>query len=297
MDHFEAAQKLLASSGHTVESLLKSSDSRDFEPVPLNFKLSGRINAKIREIQSRNVLGIIPGSETQASTEAVLFGAHWDHLGIALPINGDNIYNGAIDNGTGVGLVLDIARVWGQLRQKPRRSALFAFWTAEESGLRGAEYFSRHPVIPANKIAVNINYDAVFPSARTKDVVVTGAERTSIWPTVQEAARRFSLEIVSDPRPEQGSYYRSDHFMLARIGIPAFSVKTGSKIIARAEDFAAAQFREYNTRLTTNHRTEYDPNWDFASLEHAGRFGFLTGLNIAELDDTSSLECRRRIRC
>ena len=277
----EAGERLLKLAGKSVDEMLKASDSRDFKPVPLGVKLHGRLNAKIRQIVSRNVLGVIPGSDPKLKEELVMFGAHWDHLGIAVPVNGDNIYNGAIDNGTGVGVVLDIARAWGALRDKPRRSALFAFWTAEESGLRGAEYYAAHPLVPNTKIAVNINYDAIFPSARTKDVVVTGAERTSAWPIVQEAARRFQLEIEPDPRPEQGSYYRSDHFMMARAGIPAFSVKTGSKVVGQADDFATQQFREYNTKNYHQPSDEYRADWDFASVEHVARFGYLIGLNIA----------------
>jgi Zn-dependent M28 family amino/carboxypeptidase len=274
-------ERLLKLAGKSVEELLKASDSREFRPIPLGFKIRGRLNAKIRQIVSRNVLGIISGSDASLKNEVVLFGAHWDHLGIGVAVNGDSIYNGAIDNGTGLGIVLELARAWGALRDKPRRSALFAFWTAEESGLRGAEYYGVHPLVQPSKTAVNINYDAIYPSARTKDVVVTGAERTTAWPVVQEAARRFQLEIAADPRPEQGSYYRSDHFMMARAGIPAFSVKGGSKVAGQSEDFAAQQFREYNTKNYHQPSDEYRADWDFASLEHLARFGFLVGLNIA----------------
>ena len=217
-----AGEKLLGLSDHTVDELLRAADSRDFRPIPLGVTLRGNLKPKIRKIESRNVLGMLPGSDAKLRNEYVMYSAHWDHLGIALPVNGDAIYNGAIDNATGVGVVLETARAFGALRQMPRRSVLFAFWTAEESGLRGAEYYSHHPLFPPAKTAVNINYDALFPSARTRDVVVSGAERTSAWTTVQEAARRYEFEIAPDPRPEQGSYYRSDHFMLARIGIPAF---------------------------------------------------------------------------
>jgi Zn-dependent M28 family amino/carboxypeptidase len=276
-----AGERLLKLAGTSVDELLKASDSRDFKPMPLGLKLRGRLNSKIRQIVSRNVVGMIGGSDAKLKDEAVMFGAHWDHLGVGIPVNGDNIYNGAIDNGTGVGIVLEIARAWGRLREKPRRSALFAFWTAEESGLRGAEYYAAHPLVPTAKTAININYDAIFPSARTKDVVVTGAERTSAWPIVQEAARRFQLEITPDPRPEQGSYYRSDHFMMARAGIPSFSVKTGSKVVGQTDDFAAQQFREYNTRNYHQPSDEYREDWDFASVEHIARFGYLVGLNIA----------------
>ena len=277
----EAGERLLKLAGKSVDEMLKASDSRDFKPIPLGVKLRGRLNAKIREIVSRNVLGVVPGSDAKLKEEFVMFGAHWDHLGIGVPVALDSIYNGAIDNGTGVGAVLEIARAWGALRDKPRRSAMFAFWTAEESGLRGAEYYAAHPLLPNTKIAVNINYDAIFPSARTKDVVVTGAERTSAWPIVQEAARRFQLEITPDPRPEQGSYYRSDHFMMARAGIPAFSVKTGSKVVGQSDDFAAEQFRAYNTKNYHQPSDEYRADWDFASVEHVARFGYLIGLNIA----------------
>jgi Zn-dependent M28 family amino/carboxypeptidase len=277
----EAGERLLGLAGKSVNELLKASDSRDFRPIPLGTKIRGKLNAKIRQITSRNVLGVIPGSDPKLKDEYVLFGAHWDHLGIALPVNGDSIYNGAIDNGTGLGIVLELARAWGELRDKPRRSALFAFWTAEESGLRGAEYYASHPPVPPEKTAVNLNYDAIFPSARTADIVVTGAERTTAWPIVQEAAKRFQYEIAPDPRPEQGSDYRSDHFMLARVGIPAFSVKTGSKVAGQSESYAADQFREFNAKHYHQPSDEYRDDWDFASLEYAARFGFLVGLNIA----------------
>lgn len=276
-----SGEKLLALSGHTVDELLKAADSPEFRPIPLGLTVRGALKAKIRQIESRNVLAILPGSDPKLRDEYVLFSAHWDHLGIALPINGDAIYNGAIDNATGIAAVLETARVFGALRQAPRRSILFAFWTAEESGLRGAEYYSRHPLFPAAKTAVNINYDALFPSARTKDVVVSAAERTSLWPTVQEAAGRFQLELTPDPRPEQGSYYRSDHFMLARIGIPAFRVGLGSRIYGKPDSFADAEFADYNSKRYHQPSDEFREDWDFSSLEHAARFGFTIGLNVA----------------
>jgi Zn-dependent M28 family amino/carboxypeptidase len=203
---------------------------------------------------------------------------------MALPVSGDEIYNGAIDNATGCGVVLEQARVWSSLEQKPRRSALFAFWTAEEGGLRGAQYFAAHPVVPPVKIAVNINYDALFPSPRTRDIVVTGAERTSAWALVQEAAKRYELELAPDPAPEQGSFYRSDHFMLARVGVPAFRVGLGRNVYGKSADFAANEFNEYNAKRYHQPSDEYREDWDFASLEHAGEFGFLLGLNIANSD-------------
>jgi Zn-dependent M28 family amino/carboxypeptidase len=276
-----AGEKLLGLSNHSVDELLHAADSRDFRPIPLGVKMRGDLKSKIRKIESRNVLGVLPGSDAKLRNEHVMFSAHWDHLGIALPVDGDAIYNGAIDNGTGIGVVLETARSFGALRQMPRRSVLFAFWTAEESGLRGAEYYSHHPIFPAAKTAVNINYDALFPSARARDAVVSGAERTTVWPTVLEAARRYEFEIAPDPRPEQGSYYRSDHFMLARIGIPAFRVGTGTKIYGKPDNFADSEFTEYNTKHYHQPSDEFHEDWDFSSLEHVARFGFTIGLNVA----------------
>jgi Zn-dependent M28 family amino/carboxypeptidase len=277
----DAGAKMLGLAGKTVDGLMKAADSRDFKPVPLGFRIKGRLNAKIRDIQSRNVFGIIPGSDAKLKEEVVMYSAHWDHLGKALPINGDAIYNGAIDNATGCAVVLEIARVFSELQTNPRRSIVFAFWTAEESGLRGAEYYAQHPLFPPAKTAINLNYDALFPSARTRDVVVTGAERTTACPVVQEAAARLKFEITPDPRPEQGSYYRSDHFMLAKIGIPAFKIGTGSKIASQADDTATSVFREYNTKHYHQPTDEFNENWDFTSLEFGAKFGYMLGLNVA----------------
>lgn len=276
-----AGEKLLEMSGHTVNDLMRAADSRDFRPIPLGLTVRGSIKAKIRAIESRNVLGMIPGSDPKFSDQYVMYSAHWDHLGVALPVNGDGIYNGAIDNATGVGVVLETARAFASLRQAPRRSLLFAFWTAEESGLRGAEYYSHHPLVPAAKTAVNINYDALFPSARTRDIVVSAAERTSLWSMVQGTAKRYELDIAPDPRPEQGSYYRSDHFMMARTGVPAFRVGLGSRIYGKPDSFADTEFAEYNAKRYHQPSDEFREDWDFASLEHAGRFGFTVGLNVA----------------
>jgi Zn-dependent M28 family amino/carboxypeptidase len=171
--------------------------------------------------------------------------------------------------------------VLASLGQKPRRSIAFGFWTAEESGLRGAEYYAHHPVFPPSKTAINLNFDALFPSARTRDIVVTGAERTSAWPMVQEAAKRFEYEITPDPRPEQGSFYRSDHFMLAKVGIPAFKIGLGRRIYGKSDQHAEEMFRAYNTKDYHQPTDDFRESWDFASLEHVTRFGYVLGLNVA----------------
>jgi Zn-dependent M28 family amino/carboxypeptidase len=280
----DAGDKLLAMAGHTVAELLKASESRDFRPIPLGIRIRGVLPSAIRELDTRNVAAVVPGSDPTLKSEAVIFTAHWDHLGIGAPVNGDAIYNGAIDNATGCGILLELARVWAALPQKPRRSALFLSVTAEEGGLRGSEFYGAHPIFPAGKTAVDLNYDALLPYGRTRDVVVAGAERTTLWPVVQHIARRMNLIIQPDPRPEQGSYYRSDHFSLARVGIPAFSISEGTGFLGKPADYGRRIFEEYNSKHYHQPSDEYREDWDFSGLEQMARFGFLIGLEAANQD-------------
>jgi Zn-dependent M28 family amino/carboxypeptidase len=278
----EAGQRLFAASGKTLDEMLKLANSREFRPIPLRLRIEGHISSSIRKIESRNVIGLIPGSDAAHRDEAVVFTAHWDHLGIGKPVNGDAIYNGAVDNGTGCAMVLEIARAWAALSHKPRRSAVFAFVTAEEAGLRGSEYYGKHPAIPAAKTALDLNFDAFEPFGLTKDVTVTGAERTSVWPIVQDVAKRFRYEIKPDARPEQGSYFRSDHFSLARVGIPAFSISAGNEFWGKPPGFGDRMFTEFNAKHYHQPSDEYQENWDFSGLEQLARFGFTIGMEVAD---------------
>ncbi|MFB3827268.1 MAG: M28 family peptidase [Bryobacteraceae bacterium] len=277
----EAGARMLALAGRTPEELLKLAGSSGFRAIPLGIRISGALPTRIREIQTRNVVAMVPGSDPKLKSEAVVFTAHWDHLGVGTPVNGDAIYNGAVDNATGCGILLELARAWAALPQKPRRSAVFAAVTAEEGGLRGSEFYAQHPAIPAGKTAVAFNFDAIFPFGITRDVVVTGAERTTFWPVVEQTARRMRLTIKPDPRPEQGSYYRSDHFSMARAGIPAFTIGGGSEFEGKSNGFAEQLFREFNARHYHEPSDEFQEDWDFSGLEQKARFALLMGLDAA----------------
>ncbi len=279
-----AGNRILALAGRTVDELLKASNSRDFRPIPLGIRFRGNLVSKIRQQETRNVVAEIPGSDPERKSEAVVFSAHWDHLGIGSPVNGDSIYNGAVDNATGCAMLLEIARAWAALEQKPRRTAIFLAVTAEEAGLRGSEYYAQHPVAPAGKTAVALNFDGFYPYGRTKDVVVTGAERTTLWPVVQEAARRFGYEIKPESHPEQGHFYRSDHFSFARAGIPSFSINMGSAFYGKSADYGDELFREFNAKHYHQPSDEFHEDWDFSGLEQIARFGALIGLNAANLE-------------
>jgi Zn-dependent M28 family amino/carboxypeptidase len=277
----EAGTKLLALSGKTVDQLLTAANSRDFKPIPLGIRIRGNIPTEIRPIQSNNVIAKVEGSDPQLKSEAVVFTAHWDHLGIVLPVNGDAIYNGAVDNATGCAIVIEMARAWAGLEHKPKRSAIFMAVTAEEAGLRGTEYYAAHPVIPLAKTALDLNFDAFYPFGRTKDVSVTGAERTTVWPVVEQSAHRMELVIKPDARPEQGTYYRSDHFSLAHAGVPAFSIDLGTDYYGKPAGYGDKIFEDYNDKHYHQPSDEYHDDWDFAGMEEAAKFGLLIGTTVA----------------
>jgi Zn-dependent M28 family amino/carboxypeptidase len=277
----EAGAKLAALVGKNVDDMLKAADTRGFKPMPLGVHIRGKSPAVIREIETRNVVGKVEGSDPQGKQEAVVLSAHSDHLGIGEAVNGDRIYNGAADNATGCAMLLEIARAWAALPQKPRRSAIFVAVTAEEAGLRGSEYYGQHPAIPAGKTAFAINFDQFLPFGRTSDVGVYGAERTTLYPIVEDVAKRFNLEITSDPRPEAGLYYRSDHFSFARVGIPAFSIHEGTKYMGKPPEYGKKIFEEFNEKRYHQPSDEYRDDWDFSGMEMFARFGMTIAINVA----------------
>lgn len=273
--------QVMGVTGKTLDQLLAMANDKSFRPIHLGIHVQGHIPSTMREIESRNVLGRIEGSDPQLKSQIVLFTAHWDHLGVAIPVAGDKIYNGAVDNATGCAVVLELARIWSALPQKPKRSALFLFVTAEESGLLGSEYYGENPAVPPGQTAVDINFDALYPFGETRDISVTGAERTTSWPLIQRDAKRLNLEITPDPEPGQGHYYRSDHFSLARVGIPAFSISPGTSYIGKPAGFGNTVFEEYNSKHYHQPSDEYHEDWDVSGMEQMANFGLTLGLDFA----------------
>ena len=281
----DAGAKLVASSGKTIEQLLAIANQKSFRPMPLGVRVHGHVPVKLREIESRNVIGKVEGSDAQLKSQVIVYTAHWDHLGVGIPVKGDTVYNGAVDNATGCAVVLDVARAWAALSPKPKRSALFLFVTAEESGLLGSEYYGKHPVVPTRLTAADINYDALYPFGKTSNVLVDGAERTTLWPLLQRDAREMHLEIASDLTPEQGHYYRSDHFSLARVGVPAFSVSQGTHYIGKPADFAKTVFEKYNDEHYHQPSDEYRADWDFSGMQQMAQFGMRVGIDAANASE------------
>lgn len=277
----EVARQIAATSGMDMDKLMADAGSRDFHPVTLQAKLKAHMVSQIRPFQSNNVLAMLPGSDSKLRDEAVMYSAHYDHLGIRPEMSGDNIYNGANDNATGCAIVLEMARVYTLSAQKPRRSVIFASVTAEEQGLLGSEYLGKHPPIAAGKIALDLNYDDVPPLGSPEEVEVSGSERTTFYPTVEAMAKEFRLTIRPDSRPEAGHYYRSDHFSFARVGIPAFSINEGMKYKGHDVGWGLEQAKEYTEKHYHQPSDEYHAEMDFTGDAVMARFGFALGWQAA----------------
>ena len=277
----DVAKKLVAASGMDLDKLMTDARSRDFHPVNLGAKLRTHMVSKVRNFESNNVLAMLPGSSRNLKEEAVMFTAHYDHLGVRPDMSGDNIYNGAADNATGCAILLELARAFSVAKDRPARSIIFAAVTAEEQGLLGSEYLGKHPPTPAGKITLDLNYDDVQPLGAPEEVEVTGAERTTFYPWVQATAKEFRLNIRPDARPEAGHFYRSDHFSLARVGIPSFSINAGMKFKGHNEAWGLAQNKEYTEKHYHQPSDEYHPEMDFVGDAAMARFGFALGWEAA----------------
>ncbi|HEY7098094.1 MAG TPA: M28 family peptidase [Terriglobales bacterium] len=281
----KVAKDLLASSGVDFNKLFNDAQSTNFHPVTLPSRLKAHMVSKLRPFESNNVLAMVPGSDAKLKEEAVLYSAHYDHLGIRPDMPGDNIYNGANDNATGCGILLELARAFSQAPQKPKRSIVFAAVTAEEQLLLGSEYLGKHPPLPAGKITLNLNFDDIPPLGTPEEVEVSGSERTTFSPTVLAIANEFQLTVRPDSFPQAGHYYRSDHFSMARVGVPSFSVSAGMKYKGHDAAWGARQADEYTATRYHQPSDEYRDDMDFSSDAVMARFGLALGWEAADQPD------------
>ena len=272
----EVARKLFAAAGRNLDTEMTAAGQRGFKAVQLPVRLKAHVESTVRRFQSANVVGIVPGTKA-GKDQAVLYTAHYDHLGFVPGMKGDNIYNGAADNATGTAMLLEMARVWGAMTIRPPHSVIFAAVTAEEQGLLGSQYLGQHPPVPAGQIALDLNYDMILPIGIPREINVNGAQRTSFYPVVQATAKRFGLAIVPDPRPEAGTYYRSDHFSLSRVGIPAFSIDPGTLYEGHDRAWGEVQEKDYIDHRYHNFGDNYTPEMDFRGNAKLARFGIELG--------------------
>jgi Zn-dependent M28 family amino/carboxypeptidase len=285
----DAVRELVAMSGQDLDALREAADNRDFVPVPLGVTTSIGMDVSLSRATSANVLGLLRGSDPELRDEVVIYTAHHDHLGIGTPNNdGDVIYNGAMDNASGVSQVMAIAKAFNALPEAPRRSVLFALVGAEEQGLLGSMYYADNPTFPPGKIAANVNYDGGNIWGHTHDVTFIGLGKSTIDEIVEAIAAEQGRVVKPDQFPDRGYFYRSDQFSLAKIGVPAVYLDPGVDFVDRPPDWGRQQINHYTEVNYHQPSDEYDDSWDFGGMISDALLGYWTGLAIANADEMPS---------
>jgi len=280
----DAARKLFGLAGQDYDALKKQAATRGFKPIPLGVQASMAIKNTLRTIDSRNVVARLEGSDPQLKNEYVVYSAHWDHLGVGEPVNGDNIYNGALDNASGVATVLEIARSYKRVSPQPKRSILFLMVTAEEQGLLGSQYYSVTPLYPLDKTVANINIDGVNQWGRTKDITVIGLGASDLDDYLKQGAQEQGRTLSADPEPEKGFYYRSDHFNFAKQGVPALDPDSGTDFVGKSADWGKTKRDEYTKRDYHAPSDEIKPDWDLSGAADDANLLFAVGYRVANAD-------------
>ena len=277
-----AAATLLRQAGLDMAALRKQAESRDFRPVPTGITMDLAVASTITRVTSENVVGVVRGRDARLGREYVALSAHWDHLGIGTPVNGDSIYNGANDNASGTATLLAIARAAASQQPRPRRSLLFLFVTAEESGLLGSAYFAQSPTVPLARIAANLNVDAIDFKGRTRDLTVMGDTKSSLGPQLAAMLRAEGMRIEPDEHPERGLFYRSDHFSLAKAGVPAVSIDAGVDVVGRPKGWGSQQAEEYTEKRYHQPSDEYRPDLDLSGVVQLGDIVYRFARRLAD---------------
>jgi Zn-dependent M28 family amino/carboxypeptidase len=281
----DAARRLFQLAGQDFATLKARAATRDFRPVALGLTASFALTQHMRTIESQNVVAKLSGSDPALRDQYVIFSAHWDHLGIGDPKNGDRIYNGAADNASGTATLLEIARKMKTIAPPPKRTILFLALTAEEQGLLGSQYYGQLPLYPLNRTLANINIDENLPLwGRTKDIVVIGLGASDLDDYLRDAAAEQGRVLVPDAEPEKGFYYRSDHFNFAKFGVPALDTDSGLDYIGKPADFGKQKKDEYTNNDYHSPSDEVKPDWDLSGLGEQAKLLMAVGYRVAQAD-------------
>ena len=262
--HLDAAKKLLAASGQDFDALKQAALTKDFRPVSLGAKATFHLKQAIRPFKSSNVVGKIEGSDANLKDEWLLYSAHWDHLGREADKPGDNIYNGAVDNASGVAAIIELAQAHQKLPKATRRSVLFMATTAEESGLLGAKFYAENPLYPLEKTVANINIDGLPMWGRARDIEDVADGNSTLSDLLGELAKGRGREWKPNSRPERGTFYRADHFEFSKLGVPAVYTKGGREMIGKPAEFGQQKSDEYVANIYHQPSDEVDPAWDLS---------------------------------
>jgi Zn-dependent M28 family amino/carboxypeptidase len=275
----DVSKKILEEAGQDFESLKVSATKRGFKAVPLDLKASLVLRNSIKESLSRNVIAIVPGSER--ADEYIFYMAHWDHFGRNPNLEGDQIFNGALDNATGTAGLIELARAFKSVNPPPKRSIALLAVTAEEQGLLGSLYYATHPVYPTRKTVAAINMDALNIYGPMKDITIVGYGKSELDDYVREMATEQGRVVKPNPTPERGSFYRSDHFSFAKQGIPSLYTGTGNDHVEHGEEWTRARKDKYISENYHKPSDEFDPNWDLSGAVDDLRLLFKVGYKLS----------------
>ena len=280
----DRAKELFTASGQDFDALKKAAVTKDFKPVTLNAKANFDVKNTLREIDSNNVIGKLEGSDPNLKNEYVVYSAHWDHLGRDPKLQGDQIFNGALDNASGIAALLEIAEAFTKLPTPPKRSILFLAVTAEEKGLLGAKYYATNPLYPLNKTAANINMDGVNQWGRTKDISMVGDDNSTMIDLLKEIASAQGRVVNPDAEPEKGLYYRSDHFEFAKQGVPALYTDAGQEYIGKDAAYSKQKRDEYTNNDYHKVSDQIKPDWDLSGAVEDVQMLTWIGYRVAQTE-------------
>ncbi len=274
-----AAEKLFSTGSIPFLKIGEMSESRDFKPVYSGISINTNYSRRTNRFRDRNVIGIIPGSKRE---EYIIYTAHMDHMGIMRPVNGDSIYNGAVDNAAGCASILEIGRAFAGLQVKPDRSIIILSVTAEESGLLGSEYYAKNPVYPLEKTLAVLNLDGSLPMPEMKNFLFLGDDRSTIGELAREVAADNGISVTPDPMPEEGFYLRSDHYSLAKAGVPGGSIDVGTEFAGKEKGWGIKYIEDW--LQTTYHKPndEYSEDWEMGAVVQVARIGFQMGYRLTK---------------
>jgi Zn-dependent M28 family amino/carboxypeptidase len=280
---WESAEMIFSKIGKNLEEELELASKGKFTGYSLEANASVSFRNSARFDKTHNVLGVLKGSDL--ADEYIFYTAHWDHLGIGPKMNGDSIYNGAVDNGTSLAWMFEIARAFKSMPEKPRRSIVFLAPSAEESGLNGSGYYVDHPIFPLEKTVANFNNDLMLPYGRMKDVMITGYGQSELEDYVAEAAKEQNRYILPDPNPQSGMYFRSDHFSFARVGVPALFARGNNDHIEKGKEYMLEKERYWLANHYHKPADEYEDWWDLTGVADDAELLFKVGWKIANIEE------------
>jgi len=282
--HLDAAKKLLAESGQDFEALKKAALTKNFRPVALGAKANFDVKQTVRSFKSQNVIGKIEGSDAKLKDEWIIYTAHWDHLGKHEDLKGDQIFNGALDNASGVATILEIAKAHMKLPSPTKRSILFMAPTAEESGLLGAKYYAERPLYPLEKTLADINIDGANAWGKARDIEDVSDGNSTLDDMLGDAAARHGRVLKPNSKPEKGSFYRADHFEFSKLGVPSLYPGTGKEILGKPAGFGMAKSEEYVAKIYHQPSDEVNPAWDLSGAAEDAVLLFDVGYQVANGD-------------